>query len=175
MNAGRPRQREQGLGGTGSGDQRVREEPQPDSRALGVSIYGSFPPPKESLRSSAPLAGFPRGSNFFVRLFPACHRSEQHSYLRLRMSRGAQLRLLPKDQTGNMYDISRDKRGIVFTCSQCTYFVVASADRAGIANPRTVAAGILREHTAEKHPIARAPMATDAQFRMWARQPHSRR
>jgi hypothetical protein len=91
------------------------------------------------------------------------------------MSRGAQLQLLPKDQAGNMYDISRDKRGIVFTCSQCTHFVVASADRAGIPNPRTVAAGLLREHTAEKHPIPRVPMATVAQFRMWARQPHGGR
>ena len=91
------------------------------------------------------------------------------------MSRGARLRLLTKDQTGNMYDISRDKRGIVFACSQCTYFVVASADRAGIPNPRKVAAGLLREHTAEKHPIARVPMATVAQFGMWARLSHSRR
>ncbi len=90
------------------------------------------------------------------------------------MSRGAQLPLLPKDQTGSVYDISRDKRGIVFTCSQCTYFVVASADRAGIPNPRTVAAGLLREHTAEKHSIAKVPMATVAQSRTWTGQPHSR-
>src|SRR4029077_16243879 len=63
MNAGRPRQRESVRVGVGWVDRRVQGAPRPSSRVPGVSSDGSFPLPKESLRSLVPpaaAAGYPR-------------------------------------------------------------------------------------------------------------------
>ena len=51
-NAGRPTQRESGLEGTESGDQRARGESWKSNRAPGVSTCGSFPRLRESLQPS---------------------------------------------------------------------------------------------------------------------------
>jgi hypothetical protein len=89
MNAGQPTLRESGLGGAGSGDQRVREGSLPDNRALGVSTFGSFPRSRAIAAILAPAWGLPMFNRKTVRPLPVfvtrsdcCRRSGDSLQLR---------------------------------------------------------------------------------------------
>lgn len=95
----------------GWGNQRNREEPRLDSRALGISVYDSFQPPEESLRSLVPPARFLDGSNSSDQELRDASSSPPNGTLQGtawgRAGQGLQLHAHPVGQTHAIPGISR--------------------------------------------------------------------